>query len=84
MEFINNIKIPGALKRDIIINKLKNILEKKKYLKIILLRNVLDEIQILIDNNLIVSFINIIFDATKGKFSIGNKSQCEIFKCFKK
>lgn len=77
MELIDQLKVPGAFKSDIVTNVLRTIVEDKNGdFNEKISEHVLNDLKLLLNNNLIQSTINVIFDASKGKFNIGNIKSC--------
>ena len=77
MELINDLKVPGAFKSDVVINVLRIIIENKNGdFTDKISTDVLNGLKLLLTNNLIQYTLNIIFDASKGKFNIGNTKSC--------
>jgi hypothetical protein len=77
MELINNLKVPGGIKSDIVINILQIIVANKNGdFTGKISTTVLNDIQLLLTNNLIQPTINVIFNASSGKFNIGNIKSC--------
>ena len=79
MEHINEVKIPGEFKADVVINVLKLIVgDRKADFQPLLSPKVFSDIQLLLDNNLVQQTIDVIYDASTGKFNIGQVESCII------
>jgi len=77
MELINQAKMPGGFKADIVTNVLKLIVtDRKKDFESLLTGKVFNDIQLLIDNNLVQPTINVIYSASNGDFNIGEIGTC--------
>ena len=87
MELINQAKIPGGFKADIVTNVLKLIVtDRKKDFESVMSPKVFNDIQLLIDNNLVQPTINVIYSASTGNFNIGEIDTCvkSWFTCIRK
>jgi hypothetical protein len=77
MILINKEKIQGDIKSNIVINVLKIIVgDKKANFESLLPPKIFTDIQLLIDYNLVQQTIDIIYDASVGKFNIGKLKSC--------
>jgi len=77
MELINQAKMPGGFKADIVTNVLKLIVtDRKKDFEPLLTSKVFNDIQLLIDNNLVQPTINVIYSTSIGNFNIGEINTC--------
>ena len=77
MELINQAKMPGGFKADIVTNVLKLIVtDRKKDFEPVISPKVFNDIQLLIDNNLVQPTINVIYSASTGNFNIGEIDTC--------
>jgi hypothetical protein len=77
MELIDQLKVPGAFKSDIVTNVLRIIVEDKNGdFNEKISEHLRNDLKLLLNNNLIQYTINVIFDASKGKFNIGNIKSC--------
>lgn len=77
MELINQVKMPGGFKADIVTNVLKLIVgDRKSDFESLISQNVFNDIELLIDNNLVKPTIDVIYSSSSGNFNIGEMKTC--------